>query len=152
MIHWLLCLNRQGKIRLNKYYTAHTSKERERLTKEMINLVLRRHPRHCNFVPWKDYTIIYRRYASLYFIVCCDTSDNELIMLEIIHLLVRALDSYFGEVCELDLIYNFDRAYQLLDETLMAGELQEVRVKKITHPLEREDLKESKELLDRVFV
>jgi AP-1 complex subunit sigma 1/2 len=38
------------------------------------------------------------RYASLYFIACVDPDDNELIILEQIHLFVEVLDRYFGNV------------------------------------------------------
>lgn len=38
-----------------------------------------------------------------------DASDNELITLEIIHHFVEVLDRYFGNVCELDLIFNFHK-------------------------------------------
>jgi AP-1 complex subunit sigma 1/2 len=31
------------------------------------------------------------------------------------------LDRYFGNVCELDLIFNFHKAYYILDELLIAG-------------------------------
>lgn len=68
---------------------------------------------------------MYKRYASLYFACCVDPDDNELIALEIIHHFVEILDKYFGNVCELDLIFNFHKAYYILDEILMAGELQE---------------------------
>ena len=47
------------------------------------------------------------RYASLYFACCVDQSDNELIVLDIIHHFVEVLDRYFSNVCELDLIFNF---------------------------------------------
>lgn len=53
---------------------------------------------------------------------CAD--DNELLALEIIHQFVEVLDKYFGNVCELDLIFNFHKAYFILDELLLAGELQ----------------------------
>jgi hypothetical protein len=33
--------------------------------------------------------------------------DNELAYLEAIHLFVEVLDAYFGNVCELDLVFNF---------------------------------------------
>ncbi len=52
------------------------------------------------------------RYASLYFAVCTDMDDNELIALELIHLFVETLDQYFGAVCELDLIFNFHSVRQ----------------------------------------
>ena len=48
-----------------------------------------------------------RRYASLYFVACIEKEDNELIVLDIIHHFVEVLDRYFGNVCELDLIFNF---------------------------------------------
>jgi hypothetical protein len=46
--------------------------------------------------PWQ---IVYRRYASLFFICEIDEFDNELATLEIIHRYVEVLDRYFGEVC-----------------------------------------------------
>ena len=49
------------------------------------------------------------RYASLYFLACVDDDDNELIVLETIHHFVEVLDRYFGNVCELDLIFNFHK-------------------------------------------
>ena len=35
------------------------------------------------------------------------------------------MDRYFGNVCELDLVYNFHKVYAILDEFFMAGEVQE---------------------------
>ncbi|XP_034905362.2 AP-1 complex subunit sigma-1-like [Populus alba] len=57
--------------------------------------------------------------------MCVDEKDNELEVLDIIHHYVEILDRYFGSVCELDLIFNFHKAYYILDEILIAGELQE---------------------------
>lgn len=53
--------------------------------------------------------VIYKRYASLYFVMGIDAPDNELIVLEVIHEFVEVLDRYFGNVCELDLIFNFHK-------------------------------------------
>ena len=52
-------------------------------------------------------------------------ADNELAYLEAIHLFVMMLDEYFGNVCELDLVFNFHKVYAILDEYIVAGELQE---------------------------
>jgi Clathrin adaptor complex small chain len=41
---------------------------------------------------------------------------------------VEVLDKYFGSVCELDIIFNFEKAYFILDELILGGEMQ---VKKI---------------------
>jgi hypothetical protein len=58
-----------------------------------------------------DTKVIYRRYASLFFITSISPHDNELVTLEVIHRYVEVLDRYFGNVCELDLIFNFQKAY-----------------------------------------
>lgn len=82
---------------------------------------------------------MYRRYASLYFVAGIDSEDNELITLEIIHQFVEALDKYFGNVCELDLIFNFHKAYFILDELLLAGELQEPSKRVINRVIDTQD-------------
>ncbi|TEA10187.1 hypothetical protein DBR06_SOUSAS6210058, partial [Sousa chinensis] len=71
------------------------------------------------------------RHASLYF--CCAIGDqgNELITLEIIHHYVELLDKYFGSVCELDIIFNFEKAYFILDEFLLGGEVLETSKKNV---------------------
>lgn len=79
----------------------------------------------CNFIEWQDKKVVYKRYASLYFVACVDIEDNELITLEQIHLFVEVLDKYFGSVCELDIIFNFHKAYYILDEMFIGGHLQE---------------------------
>lgn len=58
--------------------------------------------------------IVYRRYAGLFFCACVDTNDNELAYLEAIHFFVEVLDAFFGNVCELDLVFNF---YKVCFET-----------------------------------
>lgn len=50
---------------------------------------------------------MYRRYAGLFFCACVDANDNELAYLEAIHFFVEVLDQFFGNVCELDLVFNF---------------------------------------------
>ncbi|KAK5583528.1 hypothetical protein RB653_005125 [Dictyostelium firmibasis] len=137
--HFLLLLSRQGKTRLTKWYSPFTTKEKSRFTREIGNMVLNRPPKLCNFLEWKEYKIIFKRYASLYFVVCCDRDDNELIVLEIIHHFVEILDRYFGNVCELDLIFNFHKAYYILDELIMAGELQETSKKTVLRLISQQD-------------
>ena len=43
------------------------------------------------------------------------------------------------QVCELDIIYNFHRAYYLLDEVMLAGELQEANKREILHTITFQD-------------
>ncbi|PSC74498.1 AP-1 complex subunit sigma-1 [Micractinium conductrix] len=139
MIRFVLLLSRQGKVRLAKWYTTLSQKERGKITKEVTSLVLARPAKLCNFIEWKDQKVVYKRYASLYFVAGIDQDDNELLTLEIIHEFVEVLDKYFGNVCELDLIFNFHKAYFILDELLLAGELQETSKKAVTRVIEAQD-------------
>lgn len=102
-----------------------STKDKTRASRELIAQILSRPPKMCNFIEWQDKKVIYKRYASLYFIACVDKDDNELILLEQIHLFVEVLDRYFGNVCELDIIFNFHKAYYILDEMFIGGHLQE---------------------------
>ncbi|KAE9458625.1 hypothetical protein C3L33_09462, partial [Rhododendron williamsianum] len=74
---------------------------------------------------FRTHKVIYRRYAGLFFSLCVDITDNELAYLESIHLFVEILDHFFSNVCELDLVFNFHKVYLILDEFILAGELQE---------------------------
>ena len=92
--------------------------------------------------------IVYRRYAGLFFCACVDANDNELAYLEALHFFVEVLDAFFGNVCELDLVFNFykvsaafltrylantpqqpklklEQVYAILDEVFLAGEIEE---------------------------
>jgi len=129
MFHFILLVSRQGKTRLTKWYSSISPKEKQRIIREVGSLVLNRSPKLCNFLEWKEYKIVARRYASLYFIGAVEKNDNELLCLEIIHHYVEILDRYFGNVCELDLIFNFHKAYYILDELMISGELQETSKK-----------------------
>jgi AP-2 complex subunit sigma-1 len=60
-----------------------------------------------------------------------DVTDNELLYLESIHLFVEVLDHYFGNVCELDLVFGFHKVYGILDEFIIGGEVQETSKKVI---------------------
>ncbi|KAG6911807.1 hypothetical protein DXG01_000054 [Tephrocybe rancida] len=131
MINYILLVSRQGKLRLAKWFTTLPSKTKTKIIHDVTRLVLARdrRPRMCNVIEYKGTSVsllvVYRQYASLFFICEIEEDDNELLTLEIIHQYVEILDNYFGNVCELDLIFNFDRAYSILDELVVAGELQE---------------------------
>ena len=125
MIHFALLFSKQGKIRLSKYYEPYSQASRLKLQRDVMNLVIPRPSRLCNVVDYKTYKLVYKRYASLYFVFAVDADDNVLIVLEKIQRFVEILDGYFGNVCELDLIYQFTKAYYVLDEVFVAGEMQE---------------------------
>lgn len=95
---WILLISRQGKVRLAKWFTTLSPKSKAKITKDVTQLVLARRTRMCNFLEYKDTKVVYRRYASLFFVSGIATGDNELVTLEMIHRYVEVLDRYFGNV------------------------------------------------------
>lgn len=88
-------------------------------------------------------TLVYRRYASLYFIVGLDDSDgqpNAFLGLEIIHHLVELFDRYFGNVCELDLIFNFHKVHMMVDEVILRGFVAESSKKNVLRLMAAQDV------------
>ncbi|KAI2625586.1 Maf1 regulator-domain-containing protein [Hypoxylon sp. NC1633] len=146
-INYLILLSRQGKVRLAKWFTTLSPRDKAKIVKDVSQLVLARRTRMCNFLEYKDTKIVYRRYASLFFIAGCSSDDNELISLEIIHRYVEQMDKYYGNVCELDIIFSFTKAYYILDEILLAGELQESSKKNVLRCINQQDSLEDMEYL-----
>lgn len=62
------------------------------------------------------------------------------------HRYVEQMDKYYGNVCELDIIFNFQKAYFILDELLIAGELQESSKKNVLRCISQEDALEDMEV------
>lgn len=58
-----------------------TQREKQKFLRELNQLVLTRKPDTCNFIDFKDHKVIYKKYASLYFIAVVDHDDNELLVL-----------------------------------------------------------------------
>ncbi|THC98386.1 hypothetical protein EYZ11_002167 [Aspergillus tanneri] len=151
-IHYLILLSRQGKVRLAKWFTTLSPKEKAKIIKDVTQLVLSRRTRMCNFLeykgiaPFSNTKVVYRRYASLFFIAGCASTDNELITLEVVHRYVEQMDKYYGNVCELDIIFNFQKAYFILDELLLAGEMQESSKKNVLRCISQQDSLEDMEV------
>uniref|UniRef100_A0AAY5L7L3 AP-1 complex subunit sigma-2 n=1 Tax=Esox lucius TaxID=8010 RepID=A0AAY5L7L3_ESOLU len=139
-MQFMLLFSRQGKLRLQKWYVPLSDKERKKISRDLVQTILARKPKMCSFLEWRDLKIVYKRYASLYFCCAVEDQDNELITLEIIHRYVELLDKYFGSVCELDIIFNFEKAYFILDEFLLGGEAQETSKKNVLKAIEQADL------------
>uniref|UniRef100_A0A5F9DLY1 AP complex subunit sigma n=1 Tax=Oryctolagus cuniculus TaxID=9986 RepID=A0A5F9DLY1_RABIT len=95
-IHFILLFSRQGKLRLQKWYTTLPDKERKKITREIVQIILSRGHRTSSFIDWKELKLVYKRYASLYFCCAVENQDNELLTLEIVHRYVELLDKYFG--------------------------------------------------------
>lgn len=108
MIKFVLMVNKQGQTRLAAYYDWVSTQERVALEAEIIRRCLSRTEYQCSFIEYRGLKVIYRRYASLFFVVAVNNDDdeNELAILEFIHSLVETMDKYFESVCELDVSYN----------------------------------------------
>ncbi|ABN68454.1 AP-1 clathrin associated protein complex subunit [Scheffersomyces stipitis CBS 6054] len=150
-IKYLFLLSRQGKIRLAKWYDTISQKEKGKITRELSTLILSRRAKMCNVLEYKDMKIVYRRYASLFFIVGIESGDNELLALEIIHRFVEQMDKMYGNVCELDIIFGFDKAYHILDELLLDGYIQESSKKEVLRRVGQQDELENMDELDQIL-
>lgn len=130
----------RGKTRLAKWYAPFSDEQKIKLKGEVHRLVAPRDQKYqSNFVEFRNNKIVYRRYAGLFFCACVDTNDNELAYLEAIHFFVEVLDAFFGNVCELDLVFNFYKVYAILDEVFLAGEIEETSKQVVLTRLEHLD-------------
>lgn len=127
MILAVLIVNNHGMARLSKFYDNHNVGDQQRMVSDVFSRVSRRTAGMCNFVEcgevWgsKDAKIVYRHYATLYFVFVVDSTESELGILDLIHILVETLDKAFENVCELDLIFNLEKVHCILDEIVMGG-------------------------------
>ncbi|CAJ0570967.1 unnamed protein product, partial [Mesorhabditis spiculigera] len=92
MMHFMLLFSRQGKLRLQKWYSPYLDKQKKKICFELITQILARKPKNVRFL----------EYLGLNMGASFDKSS----------------------VCELDIIFNYEKAYFILDEFLLAGEVQ----------------------------
>ncbi|CAI0543677.1 unnamed protein product [Linum tenue] len=135
-IRFILMVNKQGQTRLAQYYEWLTLEERRAIEGEIVRKCLARNEQQCSFVEHRNYKIVYRRYASLFFLVGVDNDENELAILEFIHLLVETMDRHFGNVCELDIMFHLEKAHFMLEEMVMNGCIVETSKSNILSPIQ----------------
>lgn len=92
-----------------------------------------------------DYKIIYRHYATLFFVFCVDSSESELGILDLIQVFVETLDKCFENVCELDLIFHVDKVHNILSELVMGGMVLETNMSEILTRIEEQSKLEKSE-------
>ncbi|KAJ1917042.1 Sigma-adaptin 3A [Tieghemiomyces parasiticus] len=137
MIKSVLIFNTQGKPRLTKFYQQIDVEVEQAILKEIHSLVARRPAQACNFLEGSkllggaDTRIIYRNYATLYFVFVVDSSESELGILDLIQVFVETLDRCFENVCELDLIFHFEEVNYILSEIITGGMVLETNINEI---------------------
>lgn len=109
MIKFVLMVNKQGQTRLARYTDSSLSVDERRVMEaEIVRKCLTRADKQCNFIDHRNFRVVYRRYASLFFLVGVDADENELAVLEFIHCMVETLDKWYSNVCELDIMFGLD--------------------------------------------
>lgn len=136
MIRCFLVINNFGKPRLMKFYERLSNEERQRVIESAYGLVSKRLDDLCNFVEddslfGGETQLIYRHFATLYFIVICDKAESELGILDLIQVYVETLDKSFENVCELDIIFNQQKAGLILDQMVTGGLVLETNSQEI---------------------
>ncbi|XP_067847509.1 AP-4 complex subunit sigma-1 isoform X2 [Heptranchias perlo] len=135
MIKFFLLVNKQGQMRLCRYYEPVEIHKRTLLEADVIKNCLSRTKDQCSFVEYKDFKLVYRQYAALFVVVGIDDAENELAVYELIHNFVEVLDKYFSRVCELDIMFNLDKVHVILDEMILNGRVVETNKSRILAPL-----------------
>lgn len=75
-IKFVLMVNKQGQTRMASYYEWLPIPERVALETEIIRRCLLRTEYQCSFLEYRGYKVIYRRYASLFFVVAVDGEEE----------------------------------------------------------------------------
>jgi AP-3 complex subunit sigma len=138
MIKGIIIVNNHGKPRLIKFYQSVASEEvQQSVIRRIFQQVSSRPDSFCNYLEgiipeWGDnIKLIYRHYATLYFVFAVDSQESDLGILDLIQVFVEALDKCFENVCELDLIFHSDRVHYVLDEIVMGGMVLETNIHNI---------------------
>ncbi|CAH1767242.1 15049_t:CDS:2 [Entrophospora sp. SA101] len=137
MIKSVLIFNKQGKPRITKFYQQIDIATQQALLLEIYSLVSKRPDTACNFLDGsqmlggKDTRVIYRHYATLYFVFVVDECESELGILDLIQVFVESLDKCFENVCELDLIFHFEEVHNILSELISGGMVLETNIQEI---------------------
>ncbi|MCJ1350046.1 MAG: Sigma-adaptin 3A [Icmadophila ericetorum] len=123
----------------------------QRLISEIFTLVANRPNSACNFLPLPPLLansssseadslssntdtpslVTYRHYATLYFILIGTSTESPLALIDLIQVFVEALDRFFENVCELDLIFNFETLHAVLGEMIVGGVVVETSLDKV---------------------
>ncbi|KAF4355455.1 hypothetical protein F8388_015209 [Cannabis sativa] len=153
MIRSVMVINTQGKPRLAKFYHPQPPEKQQDLIRNIYAVLSSRAENVSNFMDAEpffgpDTRLVYKHFATLYFVFVFDSSENELAMLDLIQglslsfkpkflctlsnerdcvssaidaVFVETLDKCFRDVCELDIVFNHSKMHTILDEIVFGG-------------------------------
>ncbi|VFQ65827.1 unnamed protein product [Cuscuta campestris] len=130
MIRAVILMNNKGKPRIVKFYEYQPVEKQHELIRKIYGVLCSRPENVSNFVKvdslfGSDARLVYKTYATLHVIFVFDSCENELAMLDLMQVFVETLDKCFGNVCELDVVFNFSKVHAILDEIILGGQVLE---------------------------
>ncbi|CAI0473419.1 unnamed protein product [Linum tenue] len=147
MIKAVMVMNTQGKPRLTKFYEFLPVEKQQGIIRTVFGVLCSRAENVSNFMEadsifGPDSRLVYKHYATLYFVFVFDSSENELAMLDLIQVFVETLDKCFRNVCELDIVFNYSKLHTILDEIIFGGQVLETssaEVMKVVEEISRQE-------------
>ncbi|KAL9327053.1 hypothetical protein ACSQ67_007698 [Phaseolus vulgaris] len=161
MIKAVLVMNTQGKPRLAKFYEFQPVEQQQEAIRNVFSVLCTRPEHVSNFVDAEsffgpDSRLVYKHFATLYFVFIFDSSENELAMLDLIQgqgrlkleleyccsspflpsVFVETLDKCFRNVCELDIVFNYSKMHTILDEIILGGQVLETSSTEVMRAIE----------------
>ncbi|ETB62072.1 hypothetical protein, variant 8 [Plasmodium yoelii 17X] len=115
MIKGVLIINTNGKPRFLRFYDGSSHERQQLITKKIHEIIIKRSTdESCCFIENEelfgmDVKVVYRHFATLFFVFIIDSMESELGILDLIQVFVQVLDVNFENVCELDLVYNYEQ-------------------------------------------
>lgn len=124
--------------RLTKFYTPVDLLTQKTLLDQVYQLISIRTSQDCSFLTpprlledLDDIKVIYRHYATLYFVFVVDDQESELGILDLIQVFVECLDKCFKNVCELDLVFGWQVLQTVLEEIVQGGMVIDTNISRI---------------------
>ncbi|PSS29431.1 AP-3 complex subunit sigma like [Actinidia chinensis var. chinensis] len=141
MIQGVVVMNDQGKPRLVKFYDYQPVERQQELIRSIYGVLCNRAENVSNFIRadsifGPDTRLVYKTYATLYFVFIFDSSENELAMLDLMQVFVETLDKCFSNVCEVDIVFNFNKVHTILDEIVLGGQVLETSSSEVMKAVE----------------
>ena len=120
------------------FYTKVDIPTQKLLLQQVHLLISTRSAQECSFITppslledLDDIKVIYRHYATLYFVFIVDDQESELGILDLIQVFVECLDKCFSNVCELDLVFGWQVLQTVLEEIVQGGMVIDTNINRI---------------------